>query len=303
MIAQVPYPVGSIATSGGMRRASSLIVIPAYNEEANIRRVVEAVRANVEDADVLVVDDGSRDSTVCLATEAGAVVVSHPYNMGYGVACQTGFKYARRHGYEYVVQMDGDGQHEPRSVIDLLTAIRGNDADVVFGSRWLDGGDYRSSLLRKFGQVFFGWLAAMLTHQRVTDPTTGFQALAREVISFYSTDVYPVDYPDANVIVMLNRAGFRIKEVPVTMYPNRTGQSMHAGLIRPIYYGTKMMMSIAMTLLRDDKSLRRCGRTLRVNAPPASYRGAPDASLSLDLGSRRTLLRRESSVAQRGVRY
>jgi hypothetical protein len=97
----------------------------------------------------------------------------------------------------------------------------------------------------------------MLTQLNVTDPTTGFQALTQEVVRFYCTNVYPVDYPDANVIIMLSRAGFRVAEVPVIMYVDSSGHSMHSGLLRPIYYGMKMMMSIAMTLLRDDRRLRQ----------------------------------------------
>jgi glycosyltransferase involved in cell wall biosynthesis len=234
-----------------------LVVIPAYNEAANIARVVSAIYRYVPDVDVVVVDDGSVDGTAALAREAGAEVISHPFNMGYGVACQTGFKFARRNGYEYVVQMDGDGQHEPRCIPDLLAAVRNPSVDVALGSRWLGLAQYQGPVLRKFGKFFFGFLASLIIRHPVTDPTTGFQALSQDVVEFYCTNVYPVDYPDADVIIMLNRAGFHVTEVPVIMYRDETGQSMHAGLLRPIYYGMKMMMSIAMTLFRDDSRLRR----------------------------------------------
>jgi glycosyltransferase involved in cell wall biosynthesis len=244
-----------------------LVLIPAYNESARIGSVIAGVRQACA-VDILVVDDGSSDSTAESARQAGAIVASLPFNQGYGVALQTGFKYARRHGYDYVVQIDGDGQHEPRCIPDLLAPLWDGQADVVLGSRWLNGGHYQGPLLRKFGKSFFGFLASVLTSLHVTDPTTGFQALSRDVVQFYCTGVYPVDYPDANVIIMLRRAGFRVAEVPVTMYRNLSGQSMHAGLVRPIYYGMKMMMSIAMTLLRDDGELRR-GSPL----PPATAGG------------------------------
>lgn len=234
-----------------------LVIIPAYNEEANIKRVIESICRHVPDVDILVVDDGSIDSTAYLAKAAGAEVVSHPFNLGYGVACQTGFKYARRYNYDYVVQMDADGQHEPRCIPDLLAAIQDPNVEVALGSRWLGLAEYNGPLLRKFGKFFFGFLAGLLTRHQVTDPTTGFQALTRQVICFYCTNVYPVDYPDADVIIMLDRAGFRVKEVPVIMYRDESGQSMHVGLLRPIYYGMKMMMSIAMMLLRDDSNMRR----------------------------------------------
>jgi glycosyltransferase involved in cell wall biosynthesis len=240
-----------------VERGKILVVIPAYKEEARIGGVIAGVRQTVPQADILVIDDGSPDGTADAARRAGVFVASLPFNQGYGVALQTGFKYARRHGYDTVVQIDGDGQHEPRCIADLLSVIQTSQADVALGSRWLGAGNYRGPVLRKFGKFFFGYLATLLTDLKVTDPTTGFQALSKEVVDFYCTHVYPVDYPDANVIIMLRRAGFRIAEVPVIMYRNESGQSMHAGILKPVFYGMKMMMSIAMTLLRDDRGLRR----------------------------------------------
>ncbi len=240
-----------------METGKILVVIPAYKEETKIEGVIAGIRQHVPQADILVVDDGSPDETAAAARRAGALVASLPFNQGYGVALQTGFKYARRRGYDIVVQIDGDGQHEPSCIADLLSVIQSGQADVALGSRWLGEGNYTGPLLRKFGKVFFASLATLLTDLKVTDPTTGFQALSKEVVDFYCTHVYPVDYPDANVIIMLRRAGFRIAEVPVIMYRNDTGQSMHAGILKPLFYGMKMMMSIAMTLLRDDRGLRR----------------------------------------------
>jgi hypothetical protein len=241
--------------SNGSGNSGVLIIIPAYNEAANIVRVIQSIRGHVPDADILVINDGSKDPTASLAKNAGAHVVSHPFNMGYGVACQTGFKYAFRKGYDYVVQIDGDGQHEPSCIPDLVTAVKDLKVDVVLGSRWLGLAQYKGPLLRKFGKFFFAFLASLITKHKVTDPTTGFQALNRKVVQFYCTEVYPVDYPDADMLIVLDRAGFRVKEIPVIMYHNLTGQSMHAGLIRPIYYGMKMMMSITMTLFRNDRKL------------------------------------------------
>ena len=240
-----------------MQSGRILVVVPAYKEEARIGGVIVGIRQHVPQADILVVDDGSPDGTADAARQAGALVASLPFNQGYGVALQTGFKYARRHQYETVVQIDGDGQHEPGCIPDLLAVVQTSQADVALGSRWLGTGNYKGPLLRKFGKFFFGSLANLLTGLKVTDPTTGFQALSKDVVQFYCTHVYPVDYPDANVIIMLKRAGFRVAEVPVIMYRNGTGQSMHSGILKPLYYGMKMMMSIAMTILRDDRRLRR----------------------------------------------
>lgn len=246
-----------LKTSKTAQESKVLVMIPAYNEQENIARVVQSIHHYVPHADVIVIDDGSIDATKAMAESAGAQVVSLPFNMGYGVACQTGFKYAFRNNYDYLIQMDGDGQHEPSCIPGMLAAIQDPDVDIVLGSRWLGLAKYKGPLMRKFGKFFFGYLASKITQHNVTDPTTGFQALSRPVILFYCTDVYPVDYPDADVIIMLDRAGFKVKEVPVIMYLNRTGQSMHAGILRPMYYGIKMLMSIAMTLLRDDRELRK----------------------------------------------
>jgi glycosyltransferase involved in cell wall biosynthesis len=244
-----------------------LIIIPAFNEAVNIVEVILKIQKNAPGKDILVIDDGSKDQTALLASKAGAHVVTHPFNMGYGVTCQTGFKYASRMGYDYVVLLDGDGQHEPACIPDLLNAVQDPDVDTVLGSRWLGLVEYKGPLLRKFGKFFFAFIASLLTRHTVTDPTTGFQALSKQVIQFYCTEVYPVDYPDADMIIVLDRAGFRVKEVPVTMYLNRTGQSMHAGFIRPIYYGVKMMMSIMMTLFRDDRYLIQQWPEINVGGP------------------------------------
>lgn len=235
--------------------SNTLVVIPAYNEEQRISAVIKSIYDAVSDIDVLVIDDGSADQTAKMARAAGAKVATLPYNLGYGVALQTGYKYAKRHHYDIVVQMDADGQHEPKSITKLLEAVKEPGVDIVLGSRWLGVSEYKGSMLRKFGQFYFGFLASLLTDYKVTDPTTGFQALTKPVVDFYCSDVYPADYPDADVIIMLHRAGFRVKEIPVVMYRDDSGQSMHSGL-KPLYYGMKMMMSIAMTLLRNDRHLR-----------------------------------------------
>jgi len=237
----------------GAKTDKVVLLIPAYNEAKNIGRVIQQVREVVPDIDIVVINDGSKDSTARLAEAAGAKVVSHPFNMGYGAACQTGYKYACRQDYDYAIQMDADGQHEPSSVYDLLKAIREPDVDIVMGSRWLGVIEYQGPIIRKIGKHLFAGLANMLTGLNITDPTTGFQALGRKVMAFYTTEVYPVDFPDADMIILLKRAGFNVKEIPVTMYRDETGQSMHSGILRPLYYGFKMMLSILMTLLRDDK--------------------------------------------------
>jgi glycosyltransferase involved in cell wall biosynthesis len=226
-----------------------LIIIPAYNEGARIAEVVQDARNAAPDFDILVVNDGSRDDTAQSAQAAGAVVVSHPFNLGYGVAIQTGYKYALAKGYDFVVQMDGDGQHAPAYIKDLLAPVLAGETDFTLGSRFLDVVSYTPSLARKVGMAFFRWLVSTLTKTRITDSTSGFQAFNRRVIRYFTTEVFPCDYPDADMLIILYRAGFRIREVPVRMHASVTGKSMHTGL-KPLYYMFKMLLSIFVTLLR-----------------------------------------------------
>jgi len=226
-------------------------VIPTYNEVENIARVIEGIRRYAPELDVAVVDDGSTDGTASVAAEKGAKVIRLPFHMGYGTAVQTGYKYALRSGYRYVLQMDGDGQHEPKNIPDFLRELGEDTADVVIGSRFLDpkGTRYRGPLLRRIGRVLFAAVTSFLIRQKVTDPTSGYIGLNRKALEYLSRDIYPVDYPDADVIVMLHRAGFRIKEIPVIMYENRSRGTLHRGM-RPLYYIFKMSLSLFVTILR-----------------------------------------------------
>lgn len=230
----------------------TLVLIPAYNEEARIGAVVQKVLETYPDYDVVVLDDGSRDETARAAREAGAEVVSHPFNMGYGVAIQTGYKYALAKGYDFLVQMDGDGQHDPAYIEKLLAPVLAGETDFVLGSRFLDVESYEPSLARRVGMAFFRRLVSWLIGQRITDSTSGFQAFNRRVVRFFTTEVFPCDYPDADMLITLHRAGFRIREVPVRMFASATGKSMHGGW-KPLYYMFKMLLSIFVTLLRKKQ--------------------------------------------------
>lgn len=228
-----------------------LIVVPACNEEESIGRVVTDVKRVVPSADVLVVDDGSVDGTRKTANQEGASVISLPFNLGYGVALQTGFKYALKRGYDYVVQMDADGQHEAKSVVDLIDEVQKGTADVILGSRFLGPATFTPPLARRLGILVFQAIVSLVVGKRISDPTSGFQALNRKVLELYSTDAYPVDFPDADVLIMLHYAGLRIKEIPVVMYGKvANGKSMHSG-VRPLYYVFKMFLSILVTLMRQ----------------------------------------------------
>jgi len=227
-----------------------LIVIPAFNEARRIRGVVAAVLGQVT-ADVLVVDDGSRDGTAAEARAGGAIVATLPVNLGYGSALQTGYRYALRHGYDAVLQLDADGQHDPASIPALLAALA--DHDVVVGSRFLHPGSYRPPLSRRLGMTLFGAIASHLSGQRLTDPTSGFQAISRGALEFYAHDRWPHDYPDADVLAMVARSGLRLTEVPVRMLSSPEGKSMHGGFLKPLYYVFRMTLALALVPLRNER--------------------------------------------------
>ncbi len=234
----------------------TLVVIPAFNEARAIGKVLAGIRGTDPRLAVLIVDDGSSDDTAGVARGAGARVVRLPFNLGYGCALQTGYKYALREGYDRVVQLDGDGQHEPADIPRLLAVLESGEADVAIGSRFLGDTLYTAGVARRTGMRVFQLLAFLLTGFRFTDVTSGFQALDRHVVEFFAAERYPVDYPDADVLVMLARAGFRVTEVPVRMYPKAGGASMHAGL-RPVYYVFKMLLSMLLTPLRHEGRHRK----------------------------------------------
>ncbi len=226
-----------------------LVLIPAFNEEQRIASVIAAIQRAVPGTEILVVNDGSRDNTAAAARRAGAVVVSHPFNMGYGAAIQTGYKFARDKEYDFLVQLDADGQHDPTCIPALLAPVLAGEADIAIGSRFL-GNSYTPPLARRLGMALFRQIVFRVTGKFITDTTSGFQAFNRDVIRFFSSDIFPVDYPDADMLIMLHRAGFRLTELPVRMYENSEGKSMHSGL-KPIYYMFKMLLSIGVTLMRE----------------------------------------------------
>jgi glycosyltransferase involved in cell wall biosynthesis len=229
--------------------ATVLILIPAYDEGARIAGVVAGVRQILPEYYVLVANDGSRDDTAAAAAAAGARVVSHPFNMGYGVAIQTGYKYAAAHGYDFLAQIDGDGQHDPSYIPRLLAPVMAGETDFTIGSRFLEVESYEPSLTRRIGMAFFRKVVSLITGTRITDSTSGYQAFNRRVIGYFTTEVFPCDYPDADMLITIHRAGFSIREIPVRMYANVERKSMHSGW-KPLYYIFKMLLSILVTLLR-----------------------------------------------------
>lgn len=233
----------------------TILIIPAHNEEANLGSVLDEVRAVGYKGDIVVINDFSTDRTALVARRKGAEVVNLPCNLGYGGAVQAGFKYAVERGYRFAAVMDADGQHAPESLAALLQPVVEGRADIAVGSRYLGRAEYRVGLARTMGMRFFSNLVSWITGQRITDPTSGYQAMNAEVMRFFSQDNYPADYPDADTIILVKLAGFRLIEVPVVMRGRLSGVSMHSGL-KPLYYVVKMMLSIMIVLLRQRSRMR-----------------------------------------------
>uniref|UniRef100_A0A6M3K1X6 Putative glycosyltransferase n=1 Tax=viral metagenome TaxID=1070528 RepID=A0A6M3K1X6_9ZZZZ len=216
-----------------------LIIIPAYNEEANIGRIVRQCRLHGR---VVVIDDGSGDLTAAKAIDAGAHVISHGRNRGYGQALQTGYEYALKNGHNVLVQLDADGQHDPKYIPAFVREIN-KGADVVIGSRFLDAPGYRIPFFRRTGMKLFAFMATNVCKQRFTDTTSGYRAFNRRALEFCVGDKFPRDCPDANALVMMHRAGLRLREIPVKMRQSTKSTSMHSGT-EPIFYVLKMLFSL-----------------------------------------------------------
>ena len=224
-------------------------VVPAYDEEAAIGAVVAEIRAVDPAIDVVVVDDGSTDRTSDAAVAAGAAVVRLPFNLGIGGAVQTGFRYALERGYDVAVRLDGDGQHDAAEISKLLEPLSRGEADVVTGSRFRDEEDgYRPPLGRRLGITWFAKLVSLLSRQRVTDTTSGFQALNRSAIELFARD-YPSDYPEVEATVLLLKHRLRLVEVPVTMREREHGSSSIT-LLSSIYYAIKVTLALLIAMAR-----------------------------------------------------
>jgi glycosyltransferase involved in cell wall biosynthesis len=232
--------------------AKRCVIIPAFNEAENIASVIEGVKT-YSDAHIVVIDDGSRDLTREKAKEAGGFVISHPFNMGYGVALQTGYKYAVKRGYDFLVQMDGDRQHDPKYIEELFRAVESNKCDVALGSRFLGEGQFKAGVLKSIGIKIFRLIIRIFNREKITDPTSGYQCINRKVLEVFTEDIFPYDYPDTNVIIMLHGMGFTIKEIPVAMITNPVGRSMHQGIFTLMYYFFQMFFSCFIALLREKK--------------------------------------------------
>jgi glycosyltransferase involved in cell wall biosynthesis len=226
-----------------------LAVVPAYNEAATVGGVVQALLDHCPNFDVLVVDDGSTDATAACAADAGARVLKHPFNLGIGGAVQSGFQYAREHDYDFLVQVDGDGQHEAEEVRTLIDAMDADPSiDMVCGSRFLQDGKYPAPVSRRTGIHIFAFLLSRIVGQRVSDPTSGFRLYNRRAIALFARD-YPHDYPEVEAVLMCHFHELRMTEVPVHMSLRRGGvSSISSG--KSVLYMSKVLLAIFVGLAR-----------------------------------------------------
>ncbi len=225
-----------------------LVVIPAYNEEKNIPGVIGDLRRHASGADIVVVNDGSSDGTSQCARALGVKVLNLPVNLGIGGAMQAGYHYANRHDYDIAVQFDADGQHQAGEIEKLLGPLAAGESDMVVGSRFLIPGGYRAGFARKAGMRIFSSLVSVILGMRVTDTTSGFRAVNRRVIEYY-TRQYPEDYPEVEALVLVHKQGMRIREVPVVMRERTSGRSSITP-VRPAYYMVKVMLAVFVDLLK-----------------------------------------------------
>jgi glycosyltransferase involved in cell wall biosynthesis len=231
-----------------------LAVVPAYNESATIATVIEGLRRHAPEFDALVVDDGSTDDTAVLAGKAGARVIKLPFNVGIGGAVQTGFVYAREHGYDFLAQVDGDGQHDSVELERLVAAIEEEAVDMVCGSRFLtDDHQYPAPISRRTGIHIFAFLLSRIVGMRVSDPTSGFRLYNRRAIELFARD-YPHDYPEVEAVLILHHHHLSMREIPVRMYTRGGGiSSISTG--KSAYYMIKVLLALFVGLGRREPAI------------------------------------------------
>jgi len=227
-----------------------LIIIPAFNEASSLAKLLTEIRAVFPEADRVVIDDGSHDLTEKTALKAGTLAAVLPFNLGIGGAVQTGFQIARDGGYDVAVQVDGDGQHDPACIRDLVKPVLEGKLDLSIGSRFLEhpAGAFQSTFARRIGIRFFCRLLELLTGLYLTDPTSGFRATGKKLIGVFA-EFYPVDFPEPEAIKIARRHGARVGEIPVRMRTRQGGRSS-IRYFATLYYMIKVTFAILIDLLK-----------------------------------------------------
>lgn len=230
----------------------TLIIIPAFNEEENIIHLINKIRniSNSHKYDILVINDKSKDKTSDICKGLGVNIIDLPCNLGIGGAVQTGYKYAQKNNYDIAIQVDGDGQHNPKYLDDLIKPIEESEADMVIGSRFIKFAGFQSSALRRIGIRYLKTLINILSREKITDPTSGFRAVNRKIIDIFA-EYYPRDYPEPESIMVIKRKMLTVKEIPVIMNERESGISS-INFTRSIYYMIKVTLAIVFDKMRKD---------------------------------------------------
>ena len=227
-----------------------LIIIPAFNEEANIEKTVESILKDSSGFDYVIINDCSKDNTRKICEQKGYNIVNLPINLGIGGAVQTGYKYAVRNGYDMAVQVDGDGQHDPRFLEEMADYLEEHNLDMVVGSRFIEKQGFQSSGLRRVGIRFFTVLIKFLTGKTITDPTSGLRMVGKNVLQIFAEE-YPKDYPEPETVVGILRRGMKVEEIPVIMHEREGGVSS-ISMKKSVYYMIKVALAIIIERIRVD---------------------------------------------------
>ena len=227
-----------------------LVLIPAFNEEAAVGSVIQEVQAAMPGTPILVVDDCSVDATRSHAHTAGAKVLALPHHLGLGGCVQAGYRLASELGYEYVIRVDGDGQHDPRDIPTILKALEHGDCEMVIGSRFVDGQGSHTSFLRGAGIVFFRAVLRPILGRPVHDPTSGYVGVNRTALALFSS-TFPLEYPEIEALVVLQRKRFRFVEVPCRFRPRRAGRSTITA-VKSLYYIIHVLLGVFVNILKFE---------------------------------------------------
>jgi glycosyltransferase involved in cell wall biosynthesis len=232
-----------------------LVIVPALNEEGAIGDVVRDIRRSVPDAPVLVIDDGSVDATVVCARAAGAEVLPMPHHLGVGGCVQAGYKLAHELGFEYVIRVDGDGQHDAADIPRILERLKSSGAEMVIGSRFVSENGSKTSPVRSLGIRFFRMVLRPILGRTVHDPTSGFVGVNRRALDVFSRS-FPLEYPEIEALVVLQRRRFRFEEVACKFRPRTTGRTSITAL-KSLYYIVHVLLGVFVNVLRYDRRFHR----------------------------------------------
>jgi glycosyltransferase involved in cell wall biosynthesis len=244
---------------------SLLVIIPALNEAGAIAGVVQSIQKHVPGVPVLVIDDGSVDDTIGLARNAGAAILPLPHHLGLGGCVQAGYRLAFELGFDYVIRVDGDGQHDARDIPRVYERLKQSGCEMVIGSRFVDGDGLHSGIVRSLGIGVFRMMLRPILGKPVHDPTSGFVGVNRRALAVFSRS-FPLEYPEIEALVVLQRRRFRFEELPCKMLPRTSGRSSITAM-KSLYYIAHVLLGVFMNVLRYDARRRRTDSSPRGGAP------------------------------------